>query len=459
MAKDGLATELGQLAGDVGGQVGGDRTVRNRLGDGCQPGLGADRVQALIAWRVPNDEDRVEARVVRDGGEGARQQRHLLDDQAGGVERVLRGPEAGQDLAQGRLGLGAEVGDLEPGVLGEVGEQGAGAAGGSQHGDAAALGQARGRQQRRRLDQLLGAADPDDALLPEDGVHHPVLEGEGSGVGDRRAGPRRRPADLEHHQRLPQRKRALGNGQEAVGVADPLQQRADDCGARLVEQEVDEVVRVEHRLVAARDQVGEPDRTVLGEAVEVEQHRAALGEQADPPGHEGRRHRQTVGGDTARVVDEAEAIGALERDAAPLALIDEGTLQLGSDTAGLAVAGGEQDGAPDPGRGEVVDNARHGVGARHHVGAVDRLADRADAGVAGQPELGLVAWVDEVDAALVAVQAQVADQGRAPGRVLGCADQRQRGGVEHGRDTIAPLRWGRGVRHLSVTSQKVNEHA
>ena len=416
MAKDGIPPEVGQLAGDVGGHERRDRAAPDCLGDGGQPGLGALGVEAAVAGRVPDDEDRVEARVGRDRVEGALQQSHVEDDQAGRVERVLRGPEAGQHVGQGRLGRGAEVGDLEPGVLGEVGEQAAGAP--------EAVSIATRRPSGSRPLASSAEVSTSSSRLPTRTTPFCRKTASTTRSSTARApvwavaerAPAGEPPTLSTTSGLPSRSARIGDGEEALRVTDALQQGADDGRLGIVEQVVDEVVGVEHRLVPARDQVGEADGPVLGEAVEVEEHGATLGQQADLARDQGRRHEQAVGGDPAAVVDEAEAVGPLEGDPAPLAVLDQGPLPLGALGAGLLVAGGEQHRARHTGRGEVVDDCRHRVAAGHHVGAVDRLADRADGGVADRAELALVARVDQVQATLVAEAAEIADDGGAPGR-------------------------------------------
>ena len=177
---------------------------------------------------------------------------------------------------------------------------------------------------------------------------------------------------------------------------------------------------------------------MLGQTVEVQEHGAALAHQADPAGDQRRRHQQRVGGDPPPVVDEAEAVGALERDPVPPALVGQRPFPLGALRAHLLVVRRQQHRAADPGGGQVLDHGRHGGGAGHHVGAVDRLADRRHRRVAGQPELRLVAGIDQVDPALEAELAEVGDQRGAPGRVLGRTDQGQGTGVEDHLDALAP---------------------
>jgi len=153
-------------------------------------------------------------------------------------------------------------------------------------------GQPTPSQHRARLDQLLQAVHPDHAVLPEGGVHDRVRARQRAGVRRDRAGGGLAAAELVDDDGLAGGQRPVGDGKEAVGAADALQQGAEHPHLGPVHQLVEERRGVQHRLVADRDGVGEADAAGLAEAVELEQHGAALAEQRDAAGLQRRAQRQ-----------------------------------------------------------------------------------------------------------------------------------------------------------------------
>ena len=90
-------------------------------------------------------------------------------------------------------------------------------------------------------------------------------------------------ADLGDDQRLAGRGRLVGDGAETVGAGDRFEVEQEDVGAAMVERPVDIVVRLEDRLIAGADLIGEAQLPVAAAVQKGEGQRAALAADRDRP--------------------------------------------------------------------------------------------------------------------------------------------------------------------------------
>jgi hypothetical protein len=199
-------------------------------------------------------------------------------------------------------------------------------------------------------------------------------------VRERRGPPRLGATDLERHDRLADRAGALGEGQEALRVADRFQEEADHARVVVGDQVLQHVGRGDHGLVAHRRQQADPDAVRAGEAEHVAGQRPALEHDADRAAAQRRHDVQPERGHGGRRVDEAEAVGAEQGQVEVDRAVDEPPFQLAPRPAtAVAVAGGEHHDVADARGRSVLQHALHGAGGGEHVGQVDRLVQRPQA--------------------------------------------------------------------------------
>ena len=326
-----------------------------------QPGVGHRRVERVI--------DR-----------GQRRGSPVGQDVAGHVERVARGPERGQVRFDRGDRLRRERRDRDVFPAGPVGDEAAGTAGGGQHAHPAPPRPAVVAEQPGGAQQFLEAGHPDHAELAEHRVDHRVVAGDRAGVGECGHLAGRARAGLQHHDRLAGLCRLCRGLGEAVGLADFLQEQADDPGLLVLDQVAEHVRGADHRLVAQGDQGAHADGPGPGEGQHRGGQRAALQRDADRPGSQRQRdaERERPGGRVG--IEEAEAIRAEEQDPVPGGLLDQPVLAGVAFRAELTVAGGEHHGVADPRRGRVVDDVRHRVRRHHDEGQVHGLGQVPEAG-------------------------------------------------------------------------------
>src|SRR3546814_3936496 len=96
-------------------------------------------------------------------------------------------------------------------------------------------------------------------VCSSDLVDDRVVADEGAGVGRGTPCGQLAGADLEADERLAGTGRSQGRAPEGLRVADGLQEQRDRLRRLVVDEEVDDVCRIDHCLVAERDHVGEPE--------------------------------------------------------------------------------------------------------------------------------------------------------------------------------------------------------
>ena len=140
----------------------------------------------------------------------------------------------------------------------------------------------------RQLEQLVRVARPRGAGLLDQRAEDPLVAGDRAGVRLRRGGARLRGAGLQHRDADPGARAALERRAPALAVAVGLEVERDRAHAVELGDRVEPVRRLEHRLVAARDDRVQPQAAARGERVDGDV--AALRDQRDRPGLARRDH-------------------------------------------------------------------------------------------------------------------------------------------------------------------------
>ena len=188
-----------------------------------------------------------------------------------------------------------------------------------------------------RLEQLVEVRAADDPGRPECRVDDPVLARERPGVGDRGRLGLMAAAHLDRQDRLADRERVVGEGEEPLGPLEPLDEQDDRVGRVVVEAVGEVVAQVEHHLRAAADDARPADPGAgVDEGV---RHAAGLGDAGDAAVPEPGRHVADVGRAPGRQVDHAHAVrpedgrAGRDPDGADLRLHPGGRLAALHDTA------------------------------------------------------------------------------------------------------------------------------
>ena len=311
-----------------------------------------------------------------------------------GVERVDR-LEAVVELRGEPLARRAgDVGDRHALERGEVDEHLAEAARIEHRGDAPLGRPALVRHQHHGRRQLLDIVDAGNAITVEHRLIGGVVAGDGARMADRERRALGGAADLEDDNGYIAYTRLLEPGDEALGVADGLEEHGNQPRRGPLERVVEVVGGGRHQFLARRD------REVVTQPMfgfdQRPQKRARMGQQRDVAG-------------LAMAADRiARCTGAglevVETDAVAAAHLHAGILGDGADTLGqrrigvaLVVARGEHRGgarADLGGGGELRLDAR--IGDRDDD-VVDRPRQIGERWIAGQPLDHLVLRIDRVD--------------------------------------------------------------
>ena len=292
-----------------------ERLVLGRDRGGHLPGRGQlGPVSAGLLGRVAAEVAGQQHAVDLVGGEQHRDApgvaRGVLLARAGEVDRVgHRGLRPQRRLELGGERAGQHRGH-EPDRHQRVGGHGAVAATVGEDRDPAAghpPRRAQGDEQVGQLGRVVDAVRPDGRARRVDD-HRGA--GERAGVGGRAAHRRLGATGGQQDQRLARVPQRPGSVEEGAAVDDVLGVDGDGARPVVVDAGVQEVDEPQVRLVAERDEAGDPQPAVGQQAGEVEDEVAALAE-----------HRHVAGGqhgvrelEPGRGVDDAEAVGA---DAAP----------------------------------------------------------------------------------------------------------------------------------------------
>src|SRR5512133_3658585 len=149
-----------------------------------------------------------------------------------------------------------------------------------------------------------------------------------------------RSAALEREDRLAAREAARDAGERAR-IAERLEVEDDELGLVVVLPPLEQIVRRDVRLVADRDERGDPEAARLRALEQRQPERAALGGEADLDGREAARREGRVEVD-GRGGDD-EAVGAAEERAVGAGERWQSLVSLDSGGACLREAGGDDD--------------------------------------------------------------------------------------------------------------------
>ena len=171
---------------------------------------------------------------------------------AAAVDRVVDAEVARDALVQGGERRRAEPRHPQPGRARQIGEVGAAAARDAVDAEAGRGGGPAAGEERGHLLELVEPVDPGHPVLAEHPVHDPVAPGQVTGVGPRHRTPRRRSADLHHHERDATGEAVVERELECPPVGEALDVGGDRAHLGLVGEPGGEVGELEVGLVAGR---------------------------------------------------------------------------------------------------------------------------------------------------------------------------------------------------------------
>jgi hypothetical protein len=226
---------------------------------------------------------------------------------------------------------------------------------------------------------------------------------------------------------------------ERVGLLEALDEGADDVGVVVVDEIGDVVLDREPGLVAARDDVADPDAALLHQVLgDRMAEAAALGHDAHGArserlrhvGAEGRRAQSDI--EDAVAVRPADEEPVIRREALELGLA---LLALG---AGLGESTREHDGPTHSVRHGGSQHVRHLLRWNRDDDAVRALRRGAEVGIAGKPEDLGVSRIDRENFPDVAEALQIGDDPCRAGQPLRGADDRDARRLHQGRQVHGP---------------------
>ena len=318
-----------------------------------------------------------------------------------------------------RLYLGRQGGEVEPDALAEIEAEAPNGARIGHHAGLARLRRREAGQDREHVEQFVRRLDQRDSLVAQDRLHHRVVAGERAGVRLRGRAPAGAGAGMQQDDRDPPGARAACRVEKQAGIANLLDIDADGGVLRIADQDIDEMLGAQRRLVAGGDHVGHVDAPRVHGEADIGGRGAALRHNRDPSASG--RERADVHGlegqrNTVGIVRVAHAVGAEQRDAAVAAKPGEFVLLLAAFVAGLREARRKHDhgayAALRAGAHRIEDRRlRHDEHGDVH--APWQVADRLDAGPA--PDL-VARAADEMDFARIAEGFEIGEDAAADRR-------------------------------------------
>ena len=393
----------GQAAGDEFGAGGVGRRARGHdeergLGDGVRD----VRCAGLHVWRGGEDGgDRVVRWVFADDGGGDAGDVHPFPVFAAAEVDRVAGLAGGIEVGQFGGGGGGERGERDLAGGEAVRSDGAAAAGGGEDGgggDRAVreAGHAGGEQEHG-----IKIFQQDDAGFGADRFQRGEGAGEAGGVGEGGAGAGAGAAGFDHQPGFAGFAGAAGQGGEAGGIFQAFDIGADDGGARVVDEVLDEIAQFQVRLVADADAVGKADATGAGAVEHGGHHGAGLAGETDLADDEvvGVQGRGGAEHDGVGWRDEAEAVGADETHVAGAGDAGDFGFQRRAFRAFIGEFGGDDDGGAHADGGGLRHEALHEMAGDGHDHHVRRGGGGGEVGVGFEAEQLRAVRVDRVDRA------------------------------------------------------------
>jgi hypothetical protein len=297
--------------------AGNARDDRIRLVDG----------EARCARHDRNDET-AHRRIGKQLRRGAAEDGGVANALGGHVDRIFDRRERRQDSFDALRARRRERGQIKPDRLREIERVALESAGVGHHRRAFGWRFGEARENLRRVDQLLKRLHQDDGLARDERRHHRMVADHGAGMAACGGLGARAAAGMHEHDGLFSRSRPRGEREKQFGMAHLFHEQNDHLRCVVIDQEGQEVLGRELRLIAGGDDAGEAQLLCQQRKPQRRAHRAALRDDADPlptlPGMRGRvgrgqcRQRQRLESqcDFFGKVDEADAIRTAQRQRA-----------------------------------------------------------------------------------------------------------------------------------------------
>ena len=367
----------------------------------------------------------VDVRIVDDDLERAVDEARVVENGRSDIDRVEQRAEARHELTQLRRGFRRKRRHLHAAADALVGHEDSGAPGNGDDGESIALGQLPAAEPAAIIDDVLNVLHLDDARLPEGGLVERHRAAQVRRVRGRGLLSLVRVAHLPHENGFPGGHRPLAHLDQAPCVLQPLDVAHDHLGLGLANVVVDDIQRRHADLVAGRHHLPERQPPLQrGEIHHRKTESAALRDHA----HRARGVMRVEDRTEPRVdvvgnVDHALAVGP-----------DDADVELLRDRHELALKGHALSAHFGESRAEY-DHVRHALlsALAQHLGnarrvhqdqdQVGRLGHLGKRRVAAQPCDLLVARIDRIELALIAMRLEKPERLAADGiEILGGAD-------------------------------------
>ena len=292
------------------------------------------------------------------------------------VQRVGERGIRRQHAAEPGLALFGKGRELKPVVGADVREHPHFAAGNGAHAYAP-RGRGSPPQPRKEdggFEQLVQRVDPDDVPAPEEGVERPVVPGDGSGMRCRHPAGQFRASHLERDDGLSRVTGPAARVRYAFGIADGFHEQGDDGGFGVIHKVIHVIGQPEGGFVSRGNEPGKPG--FPGRVAEGQQHRAALGDDADAALAEGAGEGSAVHADSVRDVGVADAVGAAEEQTRFPAKITDFPLHGRSLFAGFGKPAGKGPYTLDAACVGRLQDGKDGLVPEQDGGAVHGAGDR-----------------------------------------------------------------------------------
>jgi hypothetical protein len=273
--------------------------------------------------------------------------------------------------------------------------------------------------------QFFEAPAPHDPGLPQGGVDRRFVARDGAGMSQDRLLPRRRSARFQDDDGFSASKRPLGEFDEAAALADLLEEHGDHPRLGIRDEIFEHVRRLDDRLVAETNDLGQADGVGDREFQHDGRQRTALQNDTHTPTRHADGDLLPVGRDAVGRVQEAGAIRAQQRDPVAARLIDQTALGLMTGGTRLAEAGRDDDGVPDTGRAGILEHGGNGAGRSSDIGEVDWCIEVAQGRDAVEAKDARALGVDRHDTAGKADHRQIGVGVAGPIGIVGRTDDGQ----------------------------------
>ena len=295
------------------------------------------------------------------------------------VKRIGHGRGQRQLCTQAVGGGGTRTRQLKPPRLGGIGKHCRTSPRTGKPSQTAASRHAGNGEKFQRLQHLCRFIHPDHAKPVKQRVIHLVCPGQRAGVADRQFAAKRRATGFQNDKRHIVRQRLQRCCLKPLAISDALNMDADGADLGKVGKRVDEILDVQHRLIANREHIAERQATLRHRQIGG-QH-AALGDDSGTAPVKPATMGEWPERHAVDIIDQAIAVRADYRHVA--SRLDQRRFHRRAIAANLGKAGGVDNGTACPHRtqpGKAVDRLVTGYGNEHGIRRFGQIINRFETG-------------------------------------------------------------------------------